>query len=153
MRLQRSLLTNEGFVPTNQDRSIDLFETIQKVSNIMSTKASSSPPVDMSTKVGGRLFHPALPVVDGAFPNTTEQAFQKTLEVYVQENVPLEDVEGIQRRERVLDRMGALCREWIRSVCIQKGFPTDVVESSGGSLYTSGSYRLGEFRFIFTKQR
>jgi poly(A) polymerase len=97
----------------------------------------------MSTKVGGRLFEPHIPVVDGAPPTEIELGFQSTLNAYVQKHIPLESKEGIQRRERVLDRLGALCRDWIRSVCEQKGMAKEIVEASGGSLFTSGSYRLG----------
>ena len=39
--------------------------------------------------------------------------------------------------------MGQLCREWVRSVCLNIPLPPDAVENAGGSLYTSGSYRLG----------
>lgn len=98
---------------------------------------------DMSTKVGGRVFQPALPVVDGAPPTDLEQGFQSTLHDYTQENIPLESLEGIQLRERVLNELGALCRDWIRSVCVNKGFAPDIVDGAGGQLYTSGSYRLG----------
>jgi poly(A) polymerase len=104
---------------------------------------ASSPPVDMTAKVGGRVFTPALPVVDGSAPNALELSFQKTLDAFCREHVPLEAVEGIQRRERVLNRMGALCRDWVRAVCIQTGMPLDVVDGAGGQLFTSGSYRLG----------
>jgi len=47
--------------------------------------------------------------------------------------------EGIRTRERVLNRMRAVCSEWIQAVCVEKGLPAD----SGGQLFTSGSYRLG----------
>lgn len=100
-------------------------------------------PTDMSTKIGGRVFQPALPVVDGASPTELEKGFQCTLQNYTQMNVPLESVEGIQLRERVLNELGVLCRDWIRSVCINKGFAPDIVDGAGGQLYTSGSYRLG----------
>jgi len=105
--------------------------------------AAAPPPVDMSTKIGGRVFTPALPVVDGSPPTSAEAGFQRTLQEFVDDNIPLEPKEGIKRRERVLDRMGALCREWIRSVCVEKGLPQDVVDNCGGLLFTSGSYRLG----------
>lgn len=39
--------------------------------------------------------------------------------------------------------MGQLCRSWIQSVCLKLQLPKDAVENAGGSLYTSGSYRLG----------
>jgi poly(A) polymerase len=55
----------------------------------------------------------------------------------------MEPTEGIQRRERVLNRMGTLCRQWIQTVCTKRGLPRDVVNSAGGQLFTSGSYRLG----------
>lgn len=76
-------------------------------------------------------------------PNQLETGFQKTLDQFIQEHIPLESSPGIRRRERVLNLMGALCREWIRSVGLKKGLPADVVESAGGQLFTSGSYRLG----------
>jgi poly(A) polymerase len=103
------------------------------------------PPIDMSVKVGGRLFQPALPVVDGSPPNEHERRFQATLDVFIQDgvNVPLETKQGIQTRERVLNQIKRLCRDWIRHVCLEKGLPADVVDAAGGQLFTSGSYRLG----------
>ena len=99
--------------------------------------------VDMSTKIGGRVVQPALPVVDSAPPTAAETSFQASLEQFCQDNIPLESTEGIQTRERVLNRMGAVCREWIKGVCHKRGLPPDVIASAGGSLFTSGSYRLG----------
>ena len=100
-------------------------------------------PVDMSIKLGGRVFQPALPVVDGAPPTESELGFNESLLSYSKDNIALESVEGIVRRERVLDRMGTLCRDWIKSVFLQKGYPLEVAQSAGGQLFTSGSYRLG----------
>ncbi len=97
----------------------------------------------LSVKVGGRLVSPALPVVDGSPPSAIEKSFDQSLQVFVKENIPLEDEEGIKRRERVLSRMGVLCRAWIKSVCEKRGLPKTVVDSAGGQLYTAGSYRLG----------
>mmetsp|Transcript_57478 Transcript_57478/g.171484 ORF Transcript_57478/g.171484 Transcript_57478/m.171484 type:complete len:875 (-) Transcript_57478:148-2772(-) len=102
-----------------------------------------TPPVDMSARIGGRTVTPALPVVDGSRPGPTERTFDELLGAFSKENVPIESDEGIRRRERVLDRMGALCREWIRSVCVRLQLPRDAVDSAGGCMYTSGSYRLG----------
>lgn len=98
---------------------------------------------DMSTKIGGRAVQPAFPVVDVAPPTALEMSFDKSLHGFTVENIPLEPTEGIQRRERVLNRMGTLCRDWIRSVCLKRGLPDGVVNSAGGQLFTSGSYRLG----------
>ena len=97
--------------------------------------------VNMNTKVGGRVFEPALPVVDGEAPTDLEQGFQSTLDAYTKENIPLEPVEGIKSREVVLSQLGSLCREWIQSVC--KDMNAEIRQSAGGQLYTSGSYRLG----------
>ena len=97
----------------------------------------------MSTKIGGRVVTPALPVVDSSDPTPVELAFQEGLQTYIADNIPLESTEGIQRRERALNRMGALSRDWIRSVCTRRGLPQDVIDSAGGQLFTSGSYRLG----------
>lgn len=96
----------------------------------------------MSVKVGGRVFEPALPVVDGSPPTALEDAFQKTLEAYTVDNIPLESKQGMETRERVLNHLGQACRDWIRYECIKKGLPPDVVEAAGGNLFTSGSYRL-----------
>ena len=112
-------------------------------STTASTKKKKSQKVDMSTKIGGRIFQPALPVVDATLPNEIEESFNTTLTKYSSEHIPMESKQGIQTRERVLNRMGAVCRDWIRSVCIQHGLPPDVVDSAGGQLFTSGSYRLG----------
>ena len=107
--------------------------------------SSTKPPtmVDMSTKIGGRIVQPALPVVGTNPPTGEELTFTASLQKYCDENIPLESREGIQRRERALNKIGQLSREWIRSVCRKKGFTPEVVESAGGQLFTSGSYRLG----------
>jgi poly(A) polymerase len=97
----------------------------------------------MAAKIGGRIVRPALPIVDGAPPTPVEAGFQQSLQEYASQNIPLESREGIERRERVLDRMRSLSREWIKSVCRSKGLPSEVVENAGGMLFTSGSYRLG----------
>lgn len=97
----------------------------------------------LSPKIGGRVVSPKFPVVDGSPPSKLDLSFDESLQAYVQEHIPLESTEGIQRRERVLNRMGALSRDWIRSVCLKRGLAKDVVEAAGGQLFTSGSYRLG----------
>ena len=101
----------------------------------------SAPP--MSITIGGRLVSPALPVVDATPPTSTELSFNEILQQYTNEHVPLETSDGIRKRERVLDKMGHLCRLWIKNVCIKIPLPKDAVENAGGQLYTSGSYRLG----------
>jgi len=107
----------------------------------MSKKASVAE--DMSVKLGGRVFQPALPVVDGSPPTQQELGFDASLQAFCHDNIPLEPKEGIETRERVLDRMLAICREWIQSVCVKKGLPADDSSSGAGQLFTSGSYRLG----------
>ena len=93
----------------------------------------------MSIKLGGRVFRPALPVVDSAPPTSLELGFDLSMQKFCQDNIPLESKEAMETRERVLDRMLAICRDWIQTVCVRKGLPAD----SGGQLFTSGSYRLG----------
>mmetsp|Transcript_12711 Transcript_12711/g.23824 ORF Transcript_12711/g.23824 Transcript_12711/m.23824 type:complete len:823 (-) Transcript_12711:110-2578(-) len=97
----------------------------------------------LSVTIGGRIVSPALPIVDSSPPNATEKSFDSLLQEYSEQNIPLESKSGIQLRERVLDRMGQLCRAWIKSVCLKIPLPQDAVENAGGALYTSGSYRLG----------
>mmetsp|Transcript_31152 Transcript_31152/g.34898 ORF Transcript_31152/g.34898 Transcript_31152/m.34898 type:complete len:321 (+) Transcript_31152:48-1010(+) len=98
----------------------------------------------LSVKIGGRLVSPALSVVDGQ-PSTKsiELSFNSSLQNFVKDNIPLESTDGIQTRERVLSRMGVLCRDWIKSVCRKRGLPKEVVDAAGGQLFTAGSYRLG----------
>ena len=105
--------------------------------------AAAAASTEMSTKIGGRIVQPALPIVDPNPPTPKEISFNDQLMKFCQANVPLESTEGIRTRERVLNRMRTLCREWIKSVCRMRGLPDDVVESAGGQLFTSGSYRLG----------
>ena len=100
-------------------------------------------PIDMSVKVGGRTVSPALPVVDSAGPTPLEVSFDELLSAFSDAHIPLEPTEGLRRRERVLDRMGALARVWVASVASRQGMSADAVEGAGGQLFTSGSYRLG----------
>ena len=101
------------------------------------------PPIDLTATVGGRKVTPALPIVDGSPSPPNEHQFNATLASFISENVPLEPVEGIQRRERVLVKMGNLCRDWVKSVAVKRGLSSDAIASAGGELFTSGSYRLG----------
>jgi poly(A) polymerase len=101
------------------------------------------PPIDLTATIGGRKVTPALPIVDGSASPPIELQFNATLSSFISQNVPLEPVEGIQRRERVLVKMGNLCREWVKSVAAKRGLSSDAVASAGGELFTSGSYRLG----------
>ncbi len=96
------------------------------------------PPIDLTARIGNRTVKPALPIVDGSPSNASELAFNSTLHNFIDANVPLESTEGIQTRERVLDKMGALCREWVKSVAMGLGLPQDAVEGAGGQLFTSG---------------
>ena len=109
----------------------------------MTTPSTAAEAPPLSVTVGGRIVSPALPIVDSSSPNQTEQQFNDLLQQYTSKHIPLESTEGIQRRERVLNRMRALCRSWIQSVCVKLQLPPEAIENAGGSLYTSGSYRLG----------
>jgi poly(A) polymerase len=119
------------------------FITITIMPAAASSTSGAASSSDMSTKIGGRVVTPALPVVDASGPSPKEVSFNDQLMEFCKDNVPLEPREGIQRRERVLNRMGALAREWVKTVCRKRGLPPDVAESAGGQLFTSGSYRLG----------
>ena len=97
--------------------------------------------IDLSTTIGGRKISPALPIVDGSSSTPPELQFNETLTTYISTNIPLESQDGIRTRERVLVKMGKLHREWVQSVALKKGLNVDAVESAGGELFTSGSYR------------
>lgn len=103
----------------------------------------STPTPPMSITIGGRLVSPALPVVDASTPTPVEASFQTILKEYTDKNIQLESEMGIREREKVLDRMGQVCRQWIRNTSIKLQLPKDAIENAGGQLYTSGSYRLG----------
>ena len=98
---------------------------------------------DLSVTIGGRRVSPALPIVDASLPTALELSFQSRLTAYIDAHVPLETAEGIRKRERVLDRLGLLCTEWVQHVAREAALPEDVIRRSRGLLYTSGSYRLG----------
>ena len=103
---------------------------------------------DLSTRVGGRLVSPALPVVDASFPDANDVRFSQGLEAYSKEHIKIEAIEEIQRRERVLNAMSQLCRLWIEGVCRDKmGLSEDIVQAASGQgrnlMFTSGSFRLG----------
>lgn len=102
-----------------------------------------TPTSPMSITIGGRLVTPALPIVEDSPPTPTEQSFDSLLTEYTSNHIPLESQLGIQKRERVLDKMQHLCRQWIKNTCIKNKLPKDAIENAGGQLYTSGSYRLG----------
>lgn len=86
---------------------------------------------------------PALPVVDASPPSPVELTFDASLKAFTMKHIPLETIQGLQKRERALNRMGQLARDWIQHVCHKRGLPKDVAEAAGGQLFTSGSYRLG----------
>eukprot|EP00814_Leptocylindrus_danicus_P009987 CAMPEP_0116013052 /NCGR_PEP_ID=MMETSP0321-20121206/5495_1 /TAXON_ID=163516 /ORGANISM="Leptocylindrus danicus var. danicus, Strain B650" /LENGTH=722 /DNA_ID=CAMNT_0003482525 /DNA_START=32 /DNA_END=2201 /DNA_ORIENTATION=- len=114
----------------------------------MTTPTTGPPPTDMSARIGGRVVTPALPVVDGSYPNEADLQFSKCLEAYSGEHIPIEQVQEIQRRERVLNSMSQLCREWIEGVCRdQLRMSEELVQAASGNgrnlMFTSGSFRLG----------
>ena len=104
---------------------------------------SSTAMEDLSVTIGGRRVSPALPVVDASSPTALDMSFQSLLTSYMDSHVPLESAEGIRKRERVLDRLGYICTEWVQHLAREAALPDDVVRRSRGLLYTSGSYRLG----------
>jgi len=104
---------------------------------------AATSPSTLSVTIGGRIVSPALPTVDASTSSVSEKSFDDILADFTNKNIPLESTEGIQRRERVLDRLRLLCREWIRSVSTKLLLPSEAVENVGGQLFTSGSYRLG----------
>ena len=103
--------------------------------------AASVPP--LSVIIGGRTVSPNFPIVNASEPTPTEQSFDAFLQQYSSQHIPLQDEEGLKRRERVLAKMRQLCQDWIRSVCLKLQLPPDAVQAAGGQLFTSGSYRLG----------
>lgn len=105
--------------------------------------STPKPLVDMTAKVGGRIVQPANSCASVEPPTPLELSFNASLLEYTADHIPLESKDGIQRRERALNRLGQLSRDWIQHVCRKRGLPPDAVQMAGGQLFTSGSYRLG----------
>jgi poly(A) polymerase len=117
--------------------------TTQPLPSNIKHQTDMSNSLNLTATIGGRLVSPALPTVDSSPSPPSELLFNESLKSYISNNVPLEPVDGIQRRERVLMKMASLCREWVKSVALKRGWGEDMASRAGGELFTSGSYRLG----------
>ena len=142
MFVARSATTNHGdhgvMVVVAHGRLFSYFVKATRVFKSNKAAMSTVNAVDMSVKVGGRVFQPALPVVDGSFPTDIEQGFQKTLENYTDDNIPIESTQGMKTRERVLIQLEQTCRDWIRYECVRKGLPSEVVSSAAAAASVVG---------------
>lgn len=69
------------------------------ISMAKSTKAATTPTVDLSTKIGGGIVQPALPVIDASPAKAHEIIFNQQQQQYCQDEVPLESTKGTQHRE------------------------------------------------------
>uniref|UniRef100_A0A7S1CGZ1 Poly(A) polymerase n=1 Tax=Bicosoecida sp. CB-2014 TaxID=1486930 RepID=A0A7S1CGZ1_9STRA len=76
-------------------------------------------------------------------PNEAELAASESLRTHMGRVAPLEDAAGHEKRQRILNRLGAMTRAWIKRTCLAKGVPEEAAEEAGGTVLISGSYRIG----------
>jgi poly(A) polymerase len=81
--------------------------------------------------------------VDLAGPTAFDQMASEKLEAFMAVASPTETQEEQDKRTRIITTFTALFRDWVRSVCLAKGYDAETANRAGGLVLTSGSYRLG----------
>ncbi|KAL1504417.1 hypothetical protein AB1Y20_010823 [Prymnesium parvum] len=96
-----------------------------------------------SATIGGRAIRPALPPISTEGPSAFDLKCTERLMEFMASASPQESEEEQLKRVHVLSSIDTIFKEWVRSVCLSKGLPAEVVNAAGGAVFTSGSYRLG----------
>ena len=78
-----------------------------------------------------------------AGPTPFDLMASEKLEAFMAVASPTETQEEQDKRERIITTFTALFRDWVRSVCLAKGYDAETANRAGGLVLTSGSYRLG----------
>ncbi|RPB29257.1 Poly(A) polymerase [Terfezia boudieri ATCC MYA-4762] len=78
-------------------------------------------------------------------PTDTENAVNQALVEELKRQNSFESPEESQKRIAVLNQLQKVTEEFVRQVCAAKGLPDGVIKSSGGKIFTFGSYRLGVY--------
>jgi poly(A) polymerase len=61
----------------------------------------------------------------------------------MRERFPISGQSDLQKRELVINSLTKIFREWVYETCIKNGVQEEIAKTVGGTLFTSGSYRLG----------
>ena len=83
-----------------------------------------------------------LPVVMEGPPPAEYEVVERSLRLWMEKEVPIESVEELKKRERIMAELKRVFQQWVYEVCRRKGLSEDASRAAGGKLYTSGSYRL-----------
>jgi len=78
-------------------------------------------------------------------PTDAENAVNQALVEELKRQNSFESSEESQKRVAVLNQLQKITEEFVRQVCTAKGLPEAVIKSSGGKIFTFGSYRLGVY--------
>ena len=78
-----------------------------------------------------------------AGPTPFDLMASEKLEAFMAVASPTETQEEQDKRTRIITTFTALFRDWVRSVCLAKGYDAETANRAGGLVLTSGSYRLG----------
>ena len=85
------------------------------------------------------------PPISTIGPTESENAVNQALVEELKRQNSFESPEESQKRLMVLNQLQKISEEFVRHVCTAKGLPEAVVKSSGGKIFTFGSYRLGVY--------
>ena len=78
-----------------------------------------------------------------AGPTAFDLMASEKLEAFMAVASPTETQEEQDKRTHIITTFTALFRDWVRSVCLAKGYDAETANRAGGLVLTSGSYRLG----------
>ncbi|KAI5808495.1 Poly(A) polymerase central domain-containing protein [Peziza echinospora] len=85
------------------------------------------------------------PPISTVGPTEAENSVNQALVEELKRQHSFETPEESQRRVQVLGRLQQVTEEFVMAVCTAKGMPESVASSSGGKIFTFGSYRLGVY--------
>ena len=94
--------------------------------------------------LGGRVLKPAHDPINEDPPSADELRWSDKLRWYMQEKSPQETEAEQQVRQHIMRVLPDLFKQWVCSVCIDKGLAPEVAQRAGGKvclLYTSPSPR------------
>lgn len=89
-------------------------------------------------------YEPVYDPINSDPPNETDKQIDQTLFRFMEVEIPLESDDEMKRRNHALAEVKRVFREWVRHVAIDVvHIPEDEAADVGGSLFVSGSHRLG----------
>jgi poly(A) polymerase len=75
--------------------------------------------------------------------NAQDKQLDESLQDFIKEASPLADDEERERREMTLESLTQIWKAWVYETCIAKGKPPEIARAAGGTVLTSGSFKLG----------